>query len=617
MRKPLALLAVAVAVVIAGQAAADWDPSQPAKWAQLPDLNTTGIDVNASHPYILADDFECTQNGPITDIHIWGSWHNDYVDPNPTFVLSFHKDIPESLSPTGYSMPGPVEWIMMFGPGMYTARRYAENIDEGWMTPPDDYQFPGDHVCWQYNFFIDEADAFWQQGTPDEPMVYWLDVQVFPSEPGVQFGWKTSLDHWNDDAVWGQGEEPYPGPWYELIYPPPHEMAGLSIDLAFVITGPSTVELDWGDAPDPTYPTLGGSNGARHVIVAGTLMGAGIDGEPNGQPDPNALGDDNDGFDDEDGVIFTSPIVPGMGATVDVVTSIAGFIDAWIDFGQDGNWTPVSDRIAAGLWTPGGLFTITYTVPATAVPGQTFARFRFNTSGPLPFVGPAQDGEVEDYEVTIEEEYSFKWIQRPDLMTTGIDVNGTEQFVLADDFFCEMPGWITDIYVWASWLNDYLPWNQDPRAVDFTVSFHEDIPAWVNPDGYSIPGDVLWVWHYPAAAYEVQIWADSLAEGWMDPPDNYTWPGDHICWLYHFQVPISEAFHQVGRPDSGIVYWLDVQARPHDPDAFWGWKTSVEHWNDDAVWGWGLEPYYGPWYELRYPPQHEYYGESIDLAFAL
>ena len=66
-------------------------------------------------------------------------------------------------------------------------------------------------------------------------MVYWLDVQAEPLEPGPEFGWKTSADHWNDDAVWGWGFNPHPGPWSELIYPVGHQLEGVSIDLAFAL----------------------------------------------------------------------------------------------------------------------------------------------------------------------------------------------------------------------------------------------------------------------------------------------------------------------------------------------------------------------------------------------
>src|SRR5438128_379175 len=91
-------------------AKADWNPGDPAKWVQLPDLQN-GMDVLDTFspilPYnkILADDFLCTQTGPITSIHIWGSWLNDNVprDPSglpipPLFDLSIHSDVPRSAT---------------------------------------------------------------------------------------------------------------------------------------------------------------------------------------------------------------------------------------------------------------------------------------------------------------------------------------------------------------------------------------------------------------------------------------------------------------------------------------------------------------------------------------
>jgi len=618
MRISVAALVSAVLVLFTGTAMADWDPEDPAKYVQYPDLSPMGIDVNATDPYILADDFECRQTGLITDIHIWGSWKYDEYDMNPTFILSIHEDIPAAVSPTGYSMPGQVLWYRTFAPGEYAARVYAENIDEGWMDPPESYIFPGDHVCWQYNFFIDEADAFEQSGSPEEIKVYWLDVQVIPEFQGLLFGWKTSVDHWNDDAVWVQGNEPYVGDWYELIYPPAHEMAGQSIDLAFVITTTETDELDWGDASDPTFPTLSGSLGANHVIVNGIQMGASIDPEPDGQPTGLALGDDNDGNDDEDGVTWTTPLFVGNPASVDVNTSVPGFIDAWIDFDGDGTWGAANEQIAGGVWVPGGTFTINFNVPPMANVGMTTSRFRFNTAAPLPYTGPASDGEVEDHFVRIVEMEDFKWWQEPDLSRTGIDVNATEPMILADDYLCSMPGWVNRITVFGSWLNDYYPFGNDPGAVDFILSFHEDIPASQSGTGYSMPGHVLWWQDFPSGSFSTRLWWPGIYEGWLNPPDGlYTFPADWTCWRYDFQVPWEEAFHQMGRPDSAIVYWLDVQAIPRDPDAFFGWKTSLDHWNDDAVWGDGLEPYFGPWYELIYPQGHPLYPESIDLAFGL
>ena len=77
-----------------------------------------------------------------------------------------------------------------------------------------------------------------------------------------------------------------------------------------------TLHADWGDAADPSYPTLKVSNGAFHVINPDMYLGGSIDGEGDGQPDPNALGDDNnDGNDDDDGVTIPS-LVLGNIATI-------------------------------------------------------------------------------------------------------------------------------------------------------------------------------------------------------------------------------------------------------------------------------------------------------------
>jgi hypothetical protein len=449
---------VCIVLAFAVAAQAHWEPGDPAKWVQFPDLEPTGIDVNATGPHILADDFLCTEHGPITDIHIWGSWLNDYL-PFATapervrFILSIHADVPDSLSPTGFSMPGEPLWWRMFLPGEFTAQVWASDIDEGWMNPPEEYWFPGDHVCWQYNFRINEDEAFVQQGSPDNPVVYWLDVQAFPEDQEAFFGWKTSLNHWNDDAVWVYGEEPYYEPWFRLEYPPGHPFHPESIDLAFVINGP--------------------------------------------------------------------------------------------------------------------------------------------------------------------EEHTYKWEQRPDLDETGIDIFDTEPYyILADDFLCTEPGRITEIYVWGSWFNDYLPAG-DPSAVEFTLSLHADIPADTLTGEWSTPGELLWLRRFLPGEFTWEVFADNILEGWLEPPDMYIFPGDSVCWLYIFRIDPYEAFHQTGTPEEPIVYWLDVQAMPLDPTAWFGWKTSLDHWNDDAVWGYGPEPYFGPWRELWYPPNHPMFPESIDLAFRI
>jgi len=159
-------------------------------------------------------------------------------------------------------------------------------------------------------------------------------------------------------------------------------------------------DMDFGDAPDDPYPTLL-PNGARHVIDGVTYLGASVDAEQDGQPDPNALGDDNDGNDDEDGVVFNQPWAQGQPASIMVNASVAGKLDAWVDFNADGDWVDAGEQIFNSKQLNAGANIISFLVPITATVGDTFARFRFSTLGGLSPEGQADDGEVEDYKITI------------------------------------------------------------------------------------------------------------------------------------------------------------------------------------------------------------------------
>ena len=373
------------------------------KWVQPPDTSPLGIDVMATEPLILADDFLCDRRSLITRIRIWASWKNDQIpgDPrNVRFTLSFHSDIP--AGPNGeFSRPGDVLWIYNAPPFSYQANLVHQG-PEGWWDPrnPFGYLFPGDQMIWEYIFDIPTAQAFCQQGSPNAPIVYWLDVQAKPmgGPSTAQFGWKTSPQHWNDDAVWGQGPEPYPGPWNELRYPMGHEMMGQSIDLAFALEGDEPCEeLDWGDAPDQPYPTLAASNGANHRIVPGMFLGNLIDAEPDGQPVPAWSGDDTNNQPDEDGVAPLTPLIPGMNAQVQVTASMPGMLDAWIDFNNNGSWADPGEQIFAAMPLAPGANVLTFPVPLAALPGPAGSRWRYSTAGGLPFTGPAPDGEVEDH----------------------------------------------------------------------------------------------------------------------------------------------------------------------------------------------------------------------------
>jgi len=163
------------------------------------------------------------------------------------------------------------------------------------------------------------------------------------------------------------------------------------------------VEFDYGDAPDPTYPTLLVSDGARHVVGSGLFLGASVDIDLDGQNTAMADGDDNDGTDDEDGIVFTSGLGTGLNASVVITASGTGLLNAWIDFNRDGDWADSGEKVFIDEALVNGTNNLSFPVPSGSTLGTTFARFRIDSSGGLSFAGSAADGEVEDYQVEIVE----------------------------------------------------------------------------------------------------------------------------------------------------------------------------------------------------------------------
>ncbi len=169
---------------------------------------------------------------------------------------------------------------------------------------------------------------------------------------------------------------------------------------------------DAGDAPTSaqsgftgSYPTTLADNGAMHTATGPTL-GANRDAESDGQPTANADGDDTTGSpDDEDGLVLQSNLAPGRSATFVLnVQGVSGthFVNAWIDFNADGDWSDPGEQIATDFAvTAAGNHMLSFAVPDAAVLGDTYTRLRLSSTAGLSFTGSADDGEVEDYLVTI------------------------------------------------------------------------------------------------------------------------------------------------------------------------------------------------------------------------
>ena len=215
-------------------ALADWKPGDGHKmhYPQLPD--PFGWDVDATYvesiwpQNCLADDWMCSESGPVTDIHFWGSWLGDNIGTITAFVIAIHADIPADPPSIPYSRPGLTLWERTFYPDDWVVAGPLEG-PQGWYDPGEGFYVPENHfLYWQYNIEHIEDPFIQEEGT-----IYWLSISAIVAidSPQPRWGWKSSTDHWNDDAVHGLW---YELDWVDLYEPPDFET---SLDLAFVITG--------------------------------------------------------------------------------------------------------------------------------------------------------------------------------------------------------------------------------------------------------------------------------------------------------------------------------------------------------------------------------------------
>jgi hypothetical protein len=177
--------------------------------------------------------------------------------------------------------------------------------------------------------------------------------------------------------------------------------------------------------------------------------------------------------------------------------------------------------------------------------------------------------------------------QLPD--EAGWDVNATQPVVLADDWQCSETGWVKDFHFWGSWKDGI-----EGQILYFVLSIHSDIPA--NPPGipYSRPGQTLW--EAEVTNFTVTPFDPPSMEGWYDPSTGEILPNNHQAY-FQYDVCLDESLWYM--QEQGTIYWLNISAVIADPQTTrWGWKSTLDHFNDDAVWA-----YWGElnWQELREP----------------
>ncbi|MCB1275934.1 GEVED domain-containing protein [Prosthecobacter sp.] len=159
------------------------------------------------------------------------------------------------------------------------------------------------------------------------------------------------------------------------------------------IAVPVTDFGDWSGAAD-----------ASNIASSDLRMGALADTEFVSTRNSAATGDDLTGSDDEDGV--TMPVLtPGSTGNATVVvtnnTGSAAYLNAWIDFNNNGSFTDAGEQIATNIvvahGTNGTSQNLSFNLPVNAVPGSRGARFRLTTAQDPTSVGSGGLGEIEDY----------------------------------------------------------------------------------------------------------------------------------------------------------------------------------------------------------------------------
>ena len=238
--------------------------------------------------------------------------------------------------------------------------------------------------------------------------------------------------------------------------------------------------------------------GQRHVNT-GLKLGLLIDVEPDGQPNANATGDDLNNLADEDGIWWPFNFVPGHGNTIRVTTSGQGYLNGWMDFNKNGSWAEANEHIFKDTLLAAGVHYLSMVVPANALLGNTFARFRFSTQQNLSYTGPAPDGEVEDYQVTIQLEQGMEYGDAPDSYRTLAVSNGARHDDIGPNVFM---GVFRD-----------LEMNGQPNA----TASGDDINPLGNPDDED--GVIFLAPLIPGLSDSVSITVNmkgGFQEGWID-----------------------------------------------------------------------------------------------------
>lgn len=174
-------------------------------------------------PQLMADDWFCCSNRPMTDIHWWGDytsgdgqgWQKDYTPNDYNDIIAgfwfgmwtdVAKDPYTAASSENFSMPGELIWEhycdigaieIEFAGYNIDPRVHQEDIYEGCF----DYNVTGS--CFKYSCYLPE-DNYFPENRGNCGQVYWLSIAPiyqYPDYVNYRWGWKSRVHHYNDNAV--------------------------------------------------------------------------------------------------------------------------------------------------------------------------------------------------------------------------------------------------------------------------------------------------------------------------------------------------------------------------------------------------------------------------------
>jgi hypothetical protein len=188
-------------------------------------------------PPIVADDWRCTDQRPVTDIHWWGSFLG-WTQPDPpqmpdAFHIGIWKDVPAGIE--RFSHPGELIW-----------ENYCTSFTWNFAGYDYDPRMQIDNeACFQFNQYLNPEEYFYQEPGP-EGNIYWISISAIYKEvaPPYPWGWKTRPHFFQDDAVriWavsdptGAGDWPPALNWSWAQGQPIEYPEGKSWDLAFELS---------------------------------------------------------------------------------------------------------------------------------------------------------------------------------------------------------------------------------------------------------------------------------------------------------------------------------------------------------------------------------------------